>query len=190
MVQSSDPSLDFQQERYKPDCLSPGQRLPLPSFLACCVKPVLLPVGSVAHRLLKYWHPHVIVFFLLLPGSIKKPVFLLTLLLSVLLFLRRKSKCLRWSNPCLLALAASDNFYKNKLPMFLRFCASRITNWVTFWSLWALRVGSYLIFVPTTAIVFVCVEVSIVGSMYLGDKGSDFKTWNGQKCTGLCLMNF
>lgn len=80
MVQSSDPSLDFQQERYKPDCLSPGQRLPLPSFLACCVKPVLLPVGSVAHRLLKYWHPHVIVFFLLLPGSIKKPVFLLTLL--------------------------------------------------------------------------------------------------------------
>lgn len=72
--------IPFKQKRYKLDCLSHGQRLSLPSFLACCINPILLPVGSVPHRLLKYWHPHVIVFFLLLPGSIKKPVFPLTLL--------------------------------------------------------------------------------------------------------------
>ena len=72
--------IPFKQTRYKLDCLSHGQRLSLPSFLACCINPILLRVGSVPHRLLKYWHPRVIVFFLLLPGSIKKPVFPLAIL--------------------------------------------------------------------------------------------------------------
>lgn len=35
---------------------------------------------------------------------------------------------------------------------------------------------SYLIFVPTAAIVFVCVEASILGSIPLGDKEAGFKT--------------
>lgn len=71
--------IPFNRERYRLDCLS-HWRLSLPSFLACRVNPVLRPAGSVPRRLLKYWHPHVIVFFLPLPGSIKKPVFPLTLL--------------------------------------------------------------------------------------------------------------
>lgn len=76
--------LEFQipfKQKGNPVCaFSHGQRLSLPSFPACCLNPILLPVGSVPHRLLKYWHLPVTVFFLLLPGSIKKPVFPLTLL--------------------------------------------------------------------------------------------------------------
>lgn len=71
--------LEFQipfKQKGNPVCaFSHGQRLSLPSFPDCCLNPIRLPVGSVPHRLLKYWHLPVTVFFLLLPGSIKKPVF-------------------------------------------------------------------------------------------------------------------
>lgn len=76
--------LEFQipfKQKGNPVCtFSHGQRLSLPSFPACCVNPILLPAGSVPHSLLKYRPLHVTVFFLLLPGSIKEPVFPLSLL--------------------------------------------------------------------------------------------------------------
>lgn len=68
-------SVTFQTEKVQTGLPFPWTMFPV---LACCINPVLLPLGSVPLRLLKYWHLHVIVFFLLFPGSIKKPVFPLT----------------------------------------------------------------------------------------------------------------
>lgn len=162
-----------------------------PLFPLCELRPASLRVGSM--WLLKYWHPRAIAFFLLLPGSIKKPVFPLALLCS------SSPSCSSWEGK----VNASDEVIPGRWHLllqiisvktnslcFLRFCASRITNWVTFWSLWALRVCSYLIFVPTAAIVFVCVEACILGSIPLGDKEAGFKTWNVQVCAWWICMRW
>lgn len=151
--------LEFQipfKQKGNPVCtFSHGQCLSLPSFPACCVNPTLLPVGSVPHRLLKYWHLHVTVFFLLLPGSIKEPVFPLSLLyffcVSSSSWEGKLNACDEVIPVCWHLLLQIISI-KNKLPMFWGFCPSHVTNWVTFWSLWTLCACSYPSLVPTTAI--------------------------------------
>lgn len=74
--------------------------------------------------------------------------------------------------------------------MFLGFCTSHITNWVTFSLLLDLCACPYPSLVPAATIClflwkFVYLEVCISEK----NKGAHLKTWNAQKCAGLCLVN-